>query len=156
MVGIYDTEAADVIGKAAQELKKTKVQAPEWAAFVKTGVCKERLPDDPDWWYMRAGSMLRKIYMRGPVGVSSLRKYYGCKKNRGVKPGKFRLASGKIIRTILQQLEAEGLVVQVEKGVHKGRIMSPKGKSFMDKLVVRNVGRVKKEKAGADAKPAAE
>ena len=137
MVGIYDNEAAVIIEKAATELKKTKMKAPEWSQFVKTGVCKERLPDQADWWYTRAGSMLRKIYMRGPVGVSTLRKYYGSKKNRGVKPGRFRLASGKIIRTILQQLEVEELIVQVDKGGHKGRILTPKGKSFMDNLVSR-------------------
>ena len=137
MVGIYDNEAAVIIEKAANELKKTKMKAPEWSQYVKTGVCKERLPDKADWWYTRAGSILRKIYMRGPVGVSTLRKYYGCKKNRGVKPGRFKLASGKIIRTMLQQLEAEELVVQVDKDGHKGRILTPKGKSFMDKLVQR-------------------
>ncbi|MEK6939747.1 MAG: 40S ribosomal protein S19, partial [Nanoarchaeota archaeon] len=40
------------------------------------------------------------------------------------------------IRKILQQLEKSGLVKQTEKGVHKGRILTPKGTSFLDKIAV--------------------
>ncbi len=135
MASIYDINPSELVAKAAIELKKEKqVEIPEWAKTVKTGAGQERLPDDLDWWYMRSASVLRKIYVKGPIGVSKLRTYYGKKKNRGLKPEKFYKASGKIIRTILQQLETAELVVQMEKGVHKGRILSPKGKSFLDKL----------------------
>ena len=135
MGSIYDINPSELIEKAANELKKDKqIEIPEWAMTVKTGPGQERLPDSLDWWYMRSASVLRKIYVKGPIGVSKLRTYYGKKKNRGLKPEKFYKASGKIIRTILQQLETAGLVVQAEKGVHKGRIVSPKGVSFLDKL----------------------
>ena len=53
--------------------------------------------------------MLRKLYMNGPVGVSQLRKEYGGRKRRGVRPAHFAKAGGNIIRTILQQLEQAGL-----------------------------------------------
>ena len=136
MATLYDVDAAKFIEKAAQELKKSKnIVKPEWANFVKTGAGRDRVPEKDDWWFFRAASMLRKIYMRGPLGVKTLRMYYGCKKNRGVKPEKFYMASGKIIRVLLQQLEAEGLIVQVQKGVNKGRIVTPQGRSFADKMI---------------------
>ena len=132
---IYDISAQDLIKKLSNELKKSKeVKMPSWAMFVKTGVHKERPPLQIDWWYMRAASVLRRVYMLGPVGVSKLRRKYGGKQNRGHKPEHVYKASGKVLRTILQQLEKEGFIKQVEKGVHKGRVVTPKGSSFMDKL----------------------
>jgi small subunit ribosomal protein S19e len=156
MVSAYDINPTELINKAAIELKKTKgVQIPDWAYFIKTGAGKERVPDSKDWWYVRAGSILRKVYVKGPIGVSKLRTFYGCKKNRGVKPEKFYKASGKVIRTILQQLEAEGLIKAVEKGVHKGKIVTPKGRSFLDTLVRKKDGTrgAKKAKDAGAAKP---
>jgi small subunit ribosomal protein S19e len=138
MAGLYDIDAAVFIEKAAVELKKSEnIKAPEWATFVKTGSGRQRVPENADWWYTRTASILRKVYMRGPLGVKTLRMYYGNKKNRGVKPERFVMASGKIIRSILQQLEKEGLIEQVAKGVHKGRIVTAKGRSFADKVVKR-------------------
>ena len=157
MVSIYDQNPTELINKAAEELKKSKnVQKPEWANFIKTGAGRERVPDSADWWFMRAGSILRKVYVKGPIGVSKLRNLYGNKKNRGVQPEKFYKASGKVIRTILQQLETEGLIKSVEKGVHKGKILTSKGRSFLDKLIMRKDGirRAKKEKDAGVAKPA--
>ncbi|MFH1637971.1 MAG: 30S ribosomal protein S19e [Candidatus Woesearchaeota archaeon] len=133
MATMYDIKTEEVIKKAAEQLKQTEnVQMPEWARFVKTGAGKERPPEE-EWWHMRAASVLRKIYMFGPIGVSKLRTKYGNKKNRGSKPEKFYRGSGKIIRIILQQLEKEGLIKNVEKGVHKGKSITPKGMSFLDK-----------------------
>lgn len=132
---VYDKEPEKVIRKVAEELKKERlVEMPEWAKFVKTGHHKERHPVEKDWWYIRAGSILRKMYINPkPIGVNRLRKVYGGKKNRGVKPERFYKGSGKIIRVILQQLEKSGLIKQTEKGVHKGRIITPKGQKFLNK-----------------------
>ncbi|MBT3323830.1 30S ribosomal protein S19e [archaeon] len=135
MVTVYDVDPSLLIRDAGEELKEVKeVQKPEWAEIVKTGPGQERLPDDQDWWYFRAASVLRKVYTRGPIGVSKLRTYYGTKKNRGVRPEKFYKASGKIIRIVLQQLEAAGYVQYKEKGVHKGRVITGKGQSFLDNV----------------------
>lgn len=51
----------------------------------------------------------------------------------GHKPERVYKASGKITRTILQQLEKAELIKFTEKGIHKGRIITPKGKSLLDK-----------------------
>lgn len=130
---IKEVETNDFIEKAAKELHPV-IKVPEWTRFVKTGVGKDRPPIRNDWYYVRAAAILRRIYLDGPIGVSKLRVKYGNKKNRGVKPEKFRPASGKIIRTILQQLEEAKLIEKAQKGVHKGRVVTPKGKSFLDKL----------------------
>jgi len=50
-----------------------------------------------------------------------------------VKPEKFYKGSGNIIRKILQQLEKAELIKQNEQG-RKGRIVTNKGRSFLDKL----------------------
>ena len=127
----------DLINKAADELKKQKLVEPtEWSQFVKTGHSKQRLPDNDDWWYFRAAAILRSIAKLGPIGTQKLRTKYGSKKNRGHKPEKFFEASGSIIRKILQQLEKSELIKQAERGVHKGRILTPKGNSLLNKIAV--------------------
>ena len=109
MATIYDVKPGELHKRVVEELKKSKeVQMPDWANFVKTGVGKERVPSEKDWWQMRASALLRRIYLLGPIGVSKLRTKYGNRKNRGVAPERFRRASGKIIRVLLQQLEKEG------------------------------------------------
>ncbi|MCX6711588.1 MAG: 30S ribosomal protein S19e [Candidatus Woesearchaeota archaeon] len=133
MASIYDVSAEKLIKKAAEELKKD-IKMPQWAKFVKTGAGKERPPIENDWWYMRAASILRKIYINGPIGVEKLRKKYSSKKNMGHKPERVYPGSGKIIRTILQDLEKSGYIKFAEKKVHKGRIITPKGKKFLDSL----------------------
>lgn len=104
---------------------------PSWAPFVKTGMHKERPPTNSDWWYIRAASVLRKVHLLGPIGVSKLRTKYGGKKNRGVKPGKFYKSSGNIIRKILQQLEEAKLIKQDIADKHKGRVTTSKGISLL-------------------------
>ena len=133
MATIYDTDPNKLVDKASEELKKV-IKKPEWAKFVKTGVAKERSPVDKDWWYERAAAILRTVYIKGPVGTNKLRVKFSSRKNRGVRPEKTYPAGGKIIRTILQELETAKLIQKGEKGAHKGRIITPKGKSFLDKL----------------------
>lgn len=132
---MYDADAGELIKKTAEELKKIpEIKAPEWAPFVKTGMHKERPPVNQEWWYIRTASVLRAVYRLGPVGVSKLRTKYGGKKNRGTKKEHFFKGSGNILRKSLQQLEKAGFVKFVEKGVHKGRLITPKGRSFLDKI----------------------
>ena len=134
---MYDVDPQELILKTAEELKKvSEIKPPVWAAFVKTGMHKERPPVNGDWWYMRTASVLRAVYRLGPVGVSKLRTKYGGKKNRGVKKEHFYKGSGNILRKALQQLEKAELVKFKKDSIHKGRIITPKGKSLVDKTAV--------------------
>lgn len=133
MTTINDIGINELIEKAAVELQKV-IKQPEWSLFVKTGTSKTRPPERNDWWYTRSAAILRKIYIQGPIGVSKLRTKFGGKKHRGYKPEEFRRASGKIIRVILQELEKAEFIKKAEKSVHKGRIITPKGRSFLDKI----------------------
>ena len=131
---LYDVPINDLILKTAEELEKmSDITPPSWSDFVKTGVHKERAPVQKNWWYIRAASILQTIQKRGPIGVSKLRVKYGGKKNRGARPEKFFKASGNILRKILQQLEKAGLAKKEEKGVHKGRIITPAGAKLLGK-----------------------
>lgn len=129
----YDVPPSILIERLARYLRDNvdAVRPPEWAAYVKTGVHAERAPQNPDWWYVRCASLLRKVYIRGPVGVEHLRSEYGGRRDRGVRPEHARKGSGAIIRRALQQLEEAGLI-QTVKG--KGRVVTPRGRSLLDSL----------------------
>lgn len=130
MTTVYDVPADSLISEVAKELHENKkIEPPAWATFVKTGVHKERRPDNPDWWFVRCASILRRVYIDGPVGINSLKTYYGGKKDRGTNPEKFKPGSGAVIRGALHQLEDAGYV----RKVGEGRLVTPEGKSFMDK-----------------------
>lgn len=131
MTTVYDVEAS-ALNRAVAEDLKTKVQAPEWAPFVKTGVAKDRPPEDPTWWYNREAAILRKIYVKGPLGVSRLRGEFRSKDKRGVKPEKSRKASGKVIRLATQQLEKLGFVKKTKEG--DGREITPAGVKYLDNI----------------------
>src|SRR3989338_5734134 len=128
MVSARDAEPQQLIEKTAEALKKD-MQMPEWALFIKTGVNKQRAPEQRDWWFLRSASVLRQIYMDGPVGVERLRSFYGGRKRLGHKPPHFRKAGGKIIRTILIDLEKMGYVAKKGK---EGRTITPQGQKFLD------------------------
>ncbi len=129
MTTVYDVPAEIFINSVAQKLKNdNKVKAPEWAQFAKTGAHKELSPDNADWWFVRCASILRRVYIDGPVGISRLRSFYGGKHRNGVRPAHFSKGSGSVAREALQQLEKAGFI----KAQKTGRTVSPQGQSFMD------------------------
>ncbi len=133
---IKDIDSSKFIKAAGDELKKIKeISPPIWATFAKTGSNTKFSPQQDDWWYIRAASILRKIQLRQPLGVSKLRNYYGGKKERGHKPERFRRAGGNHIRKILQQLESAGLVITKKNGLKRGRLLTDKGMEFTRKII---------------------
>jgi small subunit ribosomal protein S19e len=126
----YDVPPRPLLDTLAAKLKeRAGVQPPPWAAFAKTGVHREKAPVDRDWWHGRVASVLRHVYLEGPVGVERLRGSYGGARDRGAAPDRARKGSGSIVREALQQLEKEKLVENV-KG--QGRRVTPQGRSFVD------------------------
>ncbi len=123
-----------LVNATAEKLSEiSELKAPEWSRFAKTGASKRRSPDAPNWWSVRAASILRRIYIDGPVGTSRLKTVYGSRKHRGTKREHFYKASGAVIRTILQQLEAAGMIKKADKPKW-GRVITPKGQKFLDNL----------------------
>ena len=148
MARFYNADAQVLIDKTAAELKKnSKMSPPEWAAYVKTGNHRERPPADKDWWYVRSAAVLRKVAILGPIGVAKLRTKYGGKKRRGHKPSHFKKASGNVIRKVLQRLQTSGYISYKKDGVHKGRIITNEGMSFLDTIANTCIPKYEKKKA---------
>ncbi|MCS7142457.1 MAG: 30S ribosomal protein S19e [Aigarchaeota archaeon] len=125
-------EAGQLIELTARYLKENGlVKPPTWAPYVKTGVSRERPPADPDWWYVRSASILRRLYLKGPIGVSRLRKYYGGRHRVGHGAPRFAKGSGTIVRKMCQQLEVAGLVQRADR---KGRVLTDKGRKLLNSL----------------------
>ena len=146
MVTVTEVPADKFIEKLALYLKEriVELRPPTWAYMVKTGTNREKPPEDPNWWYYRAASILRKLYIRArPVGIERLRTAYGGRKNRGVRPEHFKKGSGSVIREILQQLERAGLVRKIPG---KGRILSPAGYSLLDHIAFEVFNELVKER----------
>jgi len=160
MVSIYDVNPQKLMEEVAKKMAGQKlVQPPQWSSYVKTGSNKERPPARKDWWFVRAASVLRTVHKLGPVGTEKLRTKYGGLKNRGFQPEIYKKAGGSIIRKILQQLEKAELIKKTEKGVHKGRVITPKGRSLLNKSVLeilKQNGKTqvkgKEDKAGQESK----
>jgi small subunit ribosomal protein S19e len=137
---VYESNSQEYNLKLAEALKKIpEFEKPKWVEFVKSGSAKERPIDDEDFWHKRAASVLRQIYKKGVIGTNRLRTRYGSKKNRGMKPEKFKRAGGKIIRTILQQSDSAGFT-EIQKPIRdvkkrkSGRILTEKGKKFFEEI----------------------
>lgn len=147
LVTVKDVPADIFIKNLAKYLKERieSIKPPEWALYVKTGCHVERIPEDPNWWYYRAASILRKIYLYGPIGVERLRKKYGGRVDLGMQRKHVKKGGGAIIRNIMKQLEESGLIA---KYGNKGRILTPQGRSLLDRIAMytfKNIIRIQPE-----------
>jgi len=119
-------------GAYAAFLKRQgKLPVPGWVDTVKTGPAKEMPPQDIDWFYVRAASIARHVYLRKTVGVGRLRRVHGSAKNRGNRPSHHVDASGSVDRKVLQSLEK---IQIVEKDEDKGgRRITQQGQRDLDR-----------------------
>merc|ERR1712026_460978 len=113
-----------VVALSAFLKKSGKVRVPEWADIVKTSVAKELAPYDEDWYFTRVASVARHIYVRSPVGVKTITKIYGVRRNNGSTPSHWTRGSGSVARKVLQTLEQLKLVTKDPNG---GRVLTPQG-----------------------------
>ena len=129
----YNVPAPVFIQRLAKHVKDNvdQVQPPPWSSIAKTSSHTTRQPEDPDWWFTRAASILRKIYIYGPIGTQQLRADYGGRTGGKVHREHAREGAGSNIRKIMQQLGAAGLV---EASKNKGRVMTREGRRTLDKL----------------------
>ena len=129
-MGIQDVPADYLIEETATKLKE-EIKQPEWMQYAKTGVHVERAPQRTDWFYVRMASILYRAHKWKVLGTESLRTYYGGRRNRGVKKEHHYKASGKVIRTCVQELEKVGYL---EKEKLKGRKLSVKGFKLLNSM----------------------
>jgi len=108
-----------------------EVSPPAWSRYTKTGPQVSRVPSQNDFWYTRCASLLRRLYVDGPVGIERLRSAYSERTKKGMMNEHSVKAGGSSIRKALQQLEAAGLV---SKASPKGRALTDKGISAVDRV----------------------
>jgi len=131
-VSVKDVDQQKFVVAFAAFLKKSgKMPVPEWVDIVKDGVAKELAPYDEDWFYTRTASVARHLYIRAPVGVGTVRKIYGIRKNNGSRPSHWCQSSGSIARKALQSLEKMKLV---EKDANGGRRLTGQGRRDLDRI----------------------
>merc|ERR1711970_1052377 len=133
-VTVKDVPADAFIKAAAEFLKRQpKFDVPKYHDIVKTAVLKELAPYDEDWFFVRAASILRKVYLRKGTGVGALKKWYGGSNgtHRGTRKAHFSTASGAIIRKACFELEKLEMMEHCEDG---GREISSKGRAEMDRI----------------------
>jgi len=131
MAKVHDVPADMLIKKLTEILKSEDISPPTWISFVKTGVHADKPPQKVDWWYTRCASILRKIYLNGPISIADMRSIYGGGKARGYGIASHRYAGGAIIRNAVHGLEKLGYVEKVEK---KGRIVTKQGMKKLDNI----------------------
>merc|ERR1719270_1232904 len=125
-VSVKDVSQQDFVVAMAAHLKKSgKMKVPEWVDIVKTNVGKELAPYDEDWYYIRCASMARHMYIRSPVGVSTIRK------SNGSSPSHWSRGAGGLARKALQSLEGLKLV---EKDPNGGRRLTSQGRRDLDRI----------------------
>ena len=85
-ITVRDVAPATFIEAYAQHLKNSdRFEIPKWCDIVKTGVHKELAPSNEDWYFVRAASIARKVYLKPGIGVGALRKWYGGQYRRGAR-----------------------------------------------------------------------
>ncbi|KAF6006096.1 ribosomal protein S19B [Brettanomyces bruxellensis] len=132
-VTVRDVPAQEFIDSYAQFLQRQgKLEVPAYVELVKTSSGNEMPPQDAEgWFYKRAASVARHIYLRKNVGVGKLNKLYGNAGNRGSRPNKHVDASGSVNRKVVQSLEKLGILEISPKG---GRKISENGQRDLDRI----------------------
>ena len=147
-ISVKDVNQHDFTKALAAFLKKSgKLKVPEWSDIVKLGRFNELAPYDEDWYYTRAASTCRHLYIRAPAGVGAFTKIYGSKKRNGTCPSHAARSSRSVARKVLQSLEGLKLV---EKDPNTGgRKLTAQGRRDLDRIASQ-IG----SKAGAGKKTA--
>jgi len=128
-----DVPSEELITTLSKFLKENvgEVAPPTWAVNAKTGSHRERPPANPDWWYTRCASLLRKLYIHGPVGIARLRVEYGGRLRKGTHIEHSRVSGGSAIREPLQQLQKAGFIAIEAK---QGRKLTTEGISLLNRM----------------------
>lgn len=139
---VCPTKFIDALSKKLKE--EEKIPVPAEAEYIKTGHGKEQSPENPNWYFVRTASILRKLYIeelknpgRCKHGLGSIwfSRAYTTLKNNGHKPSHTVTGSKSLVRRILQSLEAANLVSQVPKG---GRKLTATGHQYLQEVALKS------------------
>ncbi|XP_051812625.1 40S ribosomal protein S19 isoform X1 [Acanthochromis polyacanthus] len=131
-VTVKDVNQQEFVRALAAFLKKSgKLKVPDWVDLVKLGKHKELAPSDENWFYIRAASTVRHLYLRGGAGVGSMTKIYGGRNRNGVCPAHYSVGSKNVARKVLQALE---LLKMIEKDPNGGRRLTSQGTRDLDRI----------------------
>ena len=148
LITVKDVPAHDFILAYADHLKKTqKIESIKNAHFIKTSHASHNSPYSEDWFFVRAAALARKLYIRPELGVETLKHLFGRRKNNGNAPYTHAVASGKVIRFALQQLEKSNIVMRLNDKRNKGlkaipaieskklpRVLTPEGQKELNEI----------------------
>uniref|UniRef100_A0A2I2Z0P6 40S ribosomal protein S19 n=1 Tax=Gorilla gorilla gorilla TaxID=9595 RepID=A0A2I2Z0P6_GORGO len=119
-VPVNHVNQRDFVRALAAFLKKSgKLKVPEWVDTVKLAKHKQLAPYVENWFYTRAGSTARHLYLQGGAG------------RNGVMPSHFGRGFKSVLRRVLQALEG---LKMVEKDQDGGRKLTPQGQRDLDRI----------------------
>ncbi len=130
MVNVKEVPADLLVNELTLQFQEMgNIEVPEWTLYTKSGVHREKGWTQNDWYYRRLASTLRKVYVRGNIGIQRLSEEYGGRKDGGSKPYHPAAGSRSIVRHMFNKLEE----LQLIKKTEKGRSVTPKGQAMLDK-----------------------
>eukprot|EP00344_Euplotes_crassus_P005072 CAMPEP_0197000044 /NCGR_PEP_ID=MMETSP1380-20130617/5093_1 /TAXON_ID=5936 /ORGANISM="Euplotes crassus, Strain CT5" /LENGTH=145 /DNA_ID=CAMNT_0042417195 /DNA_START=15 /DNA_END=452 /DNA_ORIENTATION=- len=142
-VTVKDVSPHEFVKAYAAYLKRAgKLRAPKWNDIVKLGKHKELAPYDRDWFYTRAASVARHIYLRGGVGIGALTKVYGGSKRNGHRHPRACRGSASVARAALRSLERIGVLEKDKK--NGGRKITQEGQRDLDRIATQMMTVTKK------------
>ena len=113
-------------------LSEKLVETPAHTVRTKTAAFKENTPEDPNWFVRRSAAILRRLALKGEMGVGKLAKVFGALNKRRISRNKKQHAAKGHIRKALQLLEAARLA---EKGEDEcKRKITDEGFALLNKL----------------------
>ena len=137
LITVKDVPAEKFISAYAEHLKTAqKVKPIKGVEYIKTGNFKYLNPYNEDWFYFRCAAIARIVYLRPEIGIGTLRHVFGGSKCHGRAQHHHALASGKVLRFALQQLEAADVLMRLSDKRNKSHESVPDKK---DKLLPRIV-----------------
>ena len=153
-VCVKDVDAGKWIKGFAGHLKtQGSLEVPEFVDYAKTSAAKVLAPLDPDWYYVKAAAVLRRVYLRPFTGIGGLRKVFGSVYGKS-RPLHFKRAAGGVLRHVLQSLEKLNLLTKSDDG---GRVITKAARRDCDRVAMKVLGkqvRMFEPKAAKKAAPA--
>eukprot|EP01083_Nonionella_stella_P127114 385022_1 len=137
-VCVKDVNPGQWITAFAAHLKQQgSMDVPECVDYAKTGISRILPPQNPDWYYVRAAAVLRRVYLRPFTGIGGLSKVFGSTWGLS-RPLHFRTAATGILRKVLHSLEKLNLLAKSEDG---GRVITKSARRDCDRIAMKVLGK---------------